>query len=169
MKNNSVLAKFLSENVEKENIISEVFKLFNVDCITRCQFAPSELDSLIKAFNENDKCDISVLEEIITFIKGEQKNTENQEKELILKIRTYISNDYGETWSDVCTHDSPCVSSKIYCGELSDGRHYLIASTDKFNRSKLTAYFTDDESISFTKELVFFDIDTKMFGAMQTC
>ena len=55
MKNNCSLTKFLAENIEKENIISEVFKLFNVDCITRCQFNPSVLDNLIKKFNENSR------------------------------------------------------------------------------------------------------------------
>ena len=94
MKKNYMVAKFLTENIEKENIISEVFKLFSVDCITRCQFEPTVLDNLIKEFNENDECDISILEEIITFIKGEQKNAKNRENELFLNIKDYIDRTY---------------------------------------------------------------------------
>lgn len=33
-----------------------------------------------------------------------------------------ISEDFGETWSEAYTHDIPVRSSKIYCGNLSDGR-----------------------------------------------
>lgn len=94
MKKNYMMAKFLTENIEKENIISEVFKLFSVDCITRCQFEPTVLDNLIKEFNENDECDTSILEEIITFIKGEQKNAKNRENELFLNIKDYIDRTY---------------------------------------------------------------------------
>ena len=54
MKNNYALATFLIEYTEKQNIISEAFKPFNVDCIKRCQLNPSVLDDLIKKFNENN-------------------------------------------------------------------------------------------------------------------
>lgn len=64
VKNNYSLATLLVEQFEKENIISEVFKLFNVDCIKRCQLNPSVLDGLIKKFNQNNECDISVLEKL---------------------------------------------------------------------------------------------------------
>jgi len=78
----------------------------------------------------------------------------------------YISNDYGETWSAPYSHDIPYVDSKVYCGNLSDGRCYVVGNTDRTNRSKLSAFFTEDKSINFTKEIVLFDIDTKMWGAM---
>lgn len=78
----------------------------------------------------------------------------------------YISDDLGESWGEVCAHDIPYISSKVYCGELSDGRHYMICNTDKYNRSKLTAYFTDDIRVQFTKELVLFDKETEMKGVM---
>jgi predicted glycosyltransferase len=90
MKNNDSLAKFLAENIEKENIISKIFMLFDVDSIQKCQLNPSELDNLIKKFNENDECDLSILAEIITFLKGEQKDIENKENELIQKIKSHI-------------------------------------------------------------------------------
>ncbi len=91
MKNNCALATFLAERVEKENIISEVFNLFNVDCVTRCQINPSVLDNLVKRFNESEGVDVSLLEEIITFIKSEQKDTKNKEKELLKSIREYVN------------------------------------------------------------------------------
>ncbi|MBE6689278.1 MAG: helix-turn-helix domain-containing protein [Ruminococcaceae bacterium] len=76
----------------------------------------------------------------------------------------YISKDCGETWSNAHSHDIPYVSSKIYCGELSDGRHYMLCNTDKFNRSKLTAYFTDGESLRFTKRLDILETSGKAWG-----
>lgn len=69
----------------------------------------------------------------------------------------YISKDFGESWSREHAHDIPYVASKIYCGELKDGRHYIICNTDRFNRSKLVMYFTDDETKTFKNELVLFD------------
>lgn len=79
----------------------------------------------------------------------------------------YISKDYGETWSEAYTHDIPYVSSKIYCGTLTDGRHYIICNTDKLNRSKLSIYFTDDESMKLCKQLIVFDTENYPgWGAM---
>ncbi|MBQ9975605.1 MAG: hypothetical protein IJP16_03770 [Clostridia bacterium] len=57
MKSSCALAAFLAERVEKESIISEVFSLFNVDCITRCQINPSVLDNLVRRFNESEGVD----------------------------------------------------------------------------------------------------------------
>lgn len=96
MENNCALAKFLTENIEKENIISEVSKLFNMDCLARCQFDPSVLDSLINNFNENDECDISLLEEIITFIKSEHKEIQNKKNELLQAIKKYIDETFTQ-------------------------------------------------------------------------
>lgn len=79
----------------------------------------------------------------------------------------YISNDYGETWSHTYAHDIPYVSTKLYCGTLIDGRHYMICNTDKLNRSKLSIYFTNDQSLKFSKQLVLFDTDNYPgWGAM---
>lgn len=77
----------------------------------------------------------------------------------------YISNDFGESWSTVHSHDIPYVSSKIYCGELKNGRHYMVCNTNRFNRTKMVVYFTNDATKSFKKELVLFDSNTKLWGA----
>ena len=69
----------------------------------------------------------------------------------------YISNDNGESWSEAHSHDIPYVSSKIYCGELNDGRHYMVCNVERFNRSKMVVYFTDGEELKFTKQVVLFD------------
>ena len=69
----------------------------------------------------------------------------------------YVSNDLGESWSGVCGHDIPYVSSKIYAGTLSCGRHYLIADIDRFDRSRLAVYFTEDGGLVFTKRLILYD------------
>ena len=79
----------------------------------------------------------------------------------------YISRDFGESWSPACGHDIPYVSSKIYCGTLSDGRHYLIANTDKGNRSRLSVFFTADDRLEFSRRLELFDLDDAgWWGAM---
>ena len=69
----------------------------------------------------------------------------------------YVSEDYGETWSGACSHDIPCVSSKIYAGTLSDGRHYLIANIDEWNRSRLAVYFSEPGQICFDRQMILFD------------
>lgn len=61
----------------------------------------------------------------------------------------YISKDYGETWSAPMSHDIPYRNSKIYSGTLSDGRHYIIATIDRVNRTKLALYVSDKDTIVF--------------------
>ena len=78
----------------------------------------------------------------------------------------YISKDFGENWSSVYSHDIPYVSSKIYCGDLKSGQHYIICNTDKFDRTRLTVYFTSDKSNKFTKKLELFSTDESLWGAM---
>ncbi len=96
MKNNREFAVFLSEHIEKENIISEIFNVFDVDCVKRCAFNPCELDSLINEFNQKNECDVSVLEKIIAFIKSEQKDAEDKENQLYRKIKAYIDENFTE-------------------------------------------------------------------------
>ncbi len=69
----------------------------------------------------------------------------------------YISHDFGESWSPACSHDIPYVSSKIYTGTLSDGRHYLVANIDQWNRSRLAVYFSEPGKICFDKRMILFD------------
>jgi len=69
----------------------------------------------------------------------------------------YVSHDLGESWSPAFSHDIPYVSSKIYTGTLSDGRHYLIANIDQWNRSRLAVYFSEPGKICFDKRLILFD------------
>lgn len=125
VKNNYSLATLLVEQFEKENIISEVFKLFNVDCIKRCQLNPSVLDGLIKKFNQNSECDISVLEEIISFIKSEQKDAEDKENELIRTIRSHIDETFTED-----------ISIEQIANDLHISYYYMChIFKDKFNIS----------------------------------
>ena len=131
MKNNCVLSAFLAEHVEKENIISEVFSLFNVDCITRCQINPSVLDDLVKRFNESNGVDIALLEEIITFIKSEQKDAQSKEKELLKCIREFIN--------DTLTED---ISIEEIADRLHISYYYMChIFKDNFNES-LSLYRT---------------------------
>ncbi len=65
----------------------------------------------------------------------------------------YVSKDYGETWSEISSNELPIVTSRVYGGELSNGRRYLIANVDDFTRRKLVVYFTDKDAkeLKFTK------------------
>ena len=81
----------------------------------------------------------------------------------------YISKDFGETWSEALSHDVPYVSSKIYAGNLSDGRNYLIANIDKFNRSRLAVYFSDENSKMFNKKMILFDENTTNIKDATAC
>lgn len=71
----------------------------------------------------------------------------------------YVSKDLGESWSEVMAHDLPYRSSKIYSGQLSDGRFYTVANTDKLNRARLTLYVSEPNEIRFTHEKLLIDCD----------
>ena len=81
----------------------------------------------------------------------------------------YISEDYGETWSGAHGHDVPYILSKVYAGNLSDGRNYLIANIDRLERSKLVVYFTDGTSKKFKKRVVLFDAKTTDIPNASAC
>src|SRR5690606_22169963 len=42
------------------------------------------------------------------------------------KPDVFISNDYGESWTKIRSHDFNAISSKLYAGTLSDGRGYIV-------------------------------------------
>ena len=69
----------------------------------------------------------------------------------------YISRDLGETWGPMLAHDIPYTASKIYAGTLRDGRHYLIANTQKPGRRKLSLLLSAPGSLLFDREIVLFD------------
>ncbi len=58
----------------------------------------------------------------------------------------YISKDNGETWSGPIAHDIPFSNSKIYSGNLSDGRSYLIGNLVP-GRSKLAIFFSEKDNV----------------------
>ena len=69
----------------------------------------------------------------------------------------YISEDFGEHWSLPIGHDIPYINSKIYCGQLSSNRFYLIANTENSDRSKLVLFVSEKNEVRFTKEIVLMD------------
>jgi len=81
----------------------------------------------------------------------------------------YMSKDFGETWSEALSHDIPYVSSKMYAGNLTDGRNYLVANIDEFDRSKLAVYFTDENSKQFNKKIILFDKNTNNIKDATAC
>ena len=81
----------------------------------------------------------------------------------------YLSEDNGETWNNACGHDIPYVSSKIYGGKLEDGRNYLIANVEEYDRSKLAVYFTEKDTMVFNKQVVLFDAKTTQVQGATAC
>ena len=72
----------------------------------------------------------------------------------------YLSEDMGESWSALHSHDIPLVGSKIYGGTLCDGRHYLVANEamkTRFHREKLVVYLTKPHSMEIAEKVVLFD------------
>ena len=61
----------------------------------------------------------------------------------------YLSDDCGETWSGPYAHDIPFSNSKIYAGDLSDGRHYVIGNLWP-GRSRLAMFLTKPGEAVFT-------------------
>ncbi len=62
--------------------------------------------------------------------------------------------------SRVMVHDIPYTSSKMYAGNLSDGRHYPVANVEVFDRSRLVLFLTEGDSPRFSKRLTLFDRNT---------
>lgn len=63
----------------------------------------------------------------------------------------YVSNDLGQSFNLVQTHDIPFWESKIYSGTLSDGRNYIVFNADRRERTKLSLYLTKPNSMEFVE------------------
>lgn len=81
----------------------------------------------------------------------------------------YLSADNGESWSPATAHDIPYTSSKIYAGDLADGRHYLVANVEEFDRSRLVLFLTNGNSARFSKRLTLFDSRTAPYREAVAC
>ncbi len=87
----------------------------------------------------------------------------------------YSSLDCGESWSALASHDIPFISSKIYAGNLSDDRKYVVANVydpalhDKAYhlRTRLALYFTERGERNFSK-VIYLDNDTVNLGTSAT-
>ena len=65
----------------------------------------------------------------------------------------YLSQDYGETWSDAFSYDIPFSDSKIYAGTLSDGRNYIIGNWYP-GREKLVLVFSKPKEYTFDTGII---------------
>ena len=88
---NRDLAMFFAENEEKENIIAAIFNHFRLDCLNRCNINPSQLDELIRKFDQSDTCDIDIITSIIDLIRNGQADLINKENESIRDVVSYIT------------------------------------------------------------------------------
>ena len=75
----------------------------------------------------------------------------------------FVSNDFGETWSEPVSHDIPFSAAKIYSGTLSDGRNYLIGNKEP-GRNELDLYVSEKNSMEFTKAYVLQNAKNQKLG-----
>jgi hypothetical protein len=68
----------------------------------------------------------------------------------------YISHDFGETWSELLSHDVDVRASKMAAGTLSDGRGYLFANVETWGRRVLRLFLTEPNDPQFTKQYTIF-------------
>lgn len=81
----------------------------------------------------------------------------------------YLSKDLGDTWEKAFSHDVPYISSKVYAGNLTNGRKYLICNIDDFSRSRLAIYFTEPHGEIFTQRQILFDKDSLPYKNAIAC
>lgn len=92
----------------------------------------------------------------------------------IAERRSY---DGGKTWTDlqiICEDKEEKIK---YCppvygicdGNLSDGRTYLIANVEEFDRSKLVLYLSEPGKEKFSQQLVLFDKRTCGLDNAEAC
>ncbi len=75
----------------------------------------------------------------------------------------YISEDFGENWSEPKTHNIPLSKTKLYSGTLSDGRRYLIGNVIE-GRKKLALFLSEPKEEKFSKCIVIQDGFSEKFG-----
>lgn len=64
----------------------------------------------------------------------------------------YLSEDDGESWSEVMSHNIPLAATKIYSGTLSDGRNYIIGNIfNDYKRDRLAIFISEANTMNFTK------------------
>ena len=56
-------------------------------------------------------------------------------------------------------HDIPYRSTKIYSGQLSDGRFYLIGNTERSDRSRLELFISEPNEMRFVKRKLLIDCE----------
>lgn len=63
----------------------------------------------------------------------------------------YLSEDNGESWSKVMSHNIPLAATKTYSGTLSDGRNYIIGNVfNDYKRDRFAIFVSEPDTMNFT-------------------
>ena len=84
------LAKFFSENTEKDKVINELFDFFKLDCLENLNLSASGTDELIQKFESSPSYDTELLASIIESIRSSQKAAVKREKQLSKEVASTI-------------------------------------------------------------------------------
>ncbi len=93
---NRILAEAIVKTTPKDNIINEVFRALRLDCLERCFLNASDLDTIIRSFEESPECDMDLLTEIIAYIRCGQETAQKKENTWVQSIVTYITEHVTE-------------------------------------------------------------------------
>ena len=84
------LAKFFSENTEKDKVINELFDFFKLDCLENLNLSASGTDELIQKFESSPSYNTELLASIIESIRSSQKAAVKREKQLSKEVASTI-------------------------------------------------------------------------------
>ena len=93
---NHAMASYIAENTAKDEVIAEVFRLLRLNCLERCTLNPSQLDDLIRRFENEPVCNLPLLTEIIATIRSGQEADQKKENLLVQSVISYIDEHAAE-------------------------------------------------------------------------
>ncbi len=101
--NNFISSKDLAisflEKADKNNVITEVFNFFTVNCVDFCKIDTQKLDELIEEFEKAASGKVRILTSIIEVLRSAGTSINSEEKTLAQKIEQYIEEHLFENFA----------------------------------------------------------------------